>query len=51
VLGKFESIELETLAEVSKKIKLAIDTILNEGKEKAMTEFNSNDPHIKILKI
>ena len=40
VLGKFESSELEQLAEVSKKIRLAIETIVKKGKEKAMTEFN-----------
>jgi PTH1 family peptidyl-tRNA hydrolase len=40
VLGKFEPIELEQLADVSKKVKLAIETILKEGKGKAMTEFN-----------
>lgn len=50
VLGKFELVELETLEHVSKKVKFAIETILSEGKEKAMTEFNSNDPHIKIFK-
>lgn len=41
VLGKFEPSELEMLGEVSKKVKLAIDTILKEGKEKAMTTYNS----------
>ena len=40
VLGKFESTELETLTEVSKRVKLALETIVKEGKEKAMTEFN-----------
>jgi len=40
VLGKFEANELETLAEVSKQVKLALETIVKEGKEKAMTEFN-----------
>ncbi len=40
VLGKFESSELETLVEVSKQIKLALETIVGDGKEKAMTEFN-----------
>ena len=50
VLGKFEPGELEILAEVSKRVKFAIDTIVKEGKEIAMTEFNSNDPHIKLEK-
>ena len=50
VLGKFEPGELETLAEVSKQVKLAIHTILSEGKDAAMTEFNSQDPQIKLLK-
>ncbi len=50
VLGKFEASELETLAEVSQQVKLALHTIITEGKEQAMTEFNSNDPHIKVLK-
>ncbi len=40
VLGKFEPAELEILTDVSKKVKLAIDVILNQGKEKAMTLFN-----------
>lgn len=51
VLGKFEASELETLAEVSQQVRLALETIIKEGKEKAMTEFNSNDPHIKLDKI
>jgi PTH1 family peptidyl-tRNA hydrolase len=42
VLGKFEPAELEQLGEVSKKVKTVIETILKEGKEKAMTKFNSN---------
>lgn len=50
VLGKFEIPELETLTEVSKQVKLALETIVKEGKEIAMTEFNSNDPHIKLEK-
>ncbi len=50
VLGKFEASELEALAEVSKRVGLALHTIATEGKEAAMTEFNSNDPHIKLLK-
>jgi len=50
VLGKFEANELETLAEVSNRVKLVLMTIVKEGKEIAMTEFNSNDPHIKLLK-
>lgn len=50
VLGKFEPAELETLAQVAQRVKLALYTIATEGREKAMTEFNSNDPHIKILK-
>lgn len=40
VLGKFEAGELETLAEVAKRVKLALHTIITEGKEAAMTEFN-----------
>lgn len=50
VLGNFETNELELLDQVSTRIKYAIGTILKEGKEMAMTEFNSNDPHIKVLK-
>jgi PTH1 family peptidyl-tRNA hydrolase len=50
VLGNFESDEMNILEDVSKKIKYAIETILKEGKEIAMTEFNSDNPHIKLLK-
>lgn len=50
VLGKFEPAELETLKIVAEKVKLVIYTIIKDGKEFAMTEFNSQDPHIKLLK-
>lgn len=50
VLGKFEPEELTILEAVAKKVKLAVHTIVNDGKELAMTEFNSEDPHIKMLK-
>lgn len=50
VLGKFEPEELEILEAVAKRVKLAIHTIIKDGKELAMTEFNSLDPHVKILK-
>lgn len=50
VLGKFEPDELELLKVVASKVKLAIHTIIKDGKEFAMTEFNSNDPHVKLLK-
>lgn len=42
VLGKFEASELETLAEVAKRVKLSLETIAKEGKEQAMTLFNQN---------
>ena len=50
VLGKFEAQELKVLETVAQRIKLAIMTILKDGKEFAMTEFNSPDPHVKVLK-
>jgi PTH1 family peptidyl-tRNA hydrolase len=50
VLGKFEPEELEILESVAKRVKLAIHTIIKDGKEFAMTEFNSQDPHVKLLK-
>ncbi len=40
VLGNFEASELETLKTLAPKVKLAIGTILVQGKEMAMTEFN-----------
>lgn len=40
VLGHFEPSELETLQETSTVIRKVIETILSEGKEKAMTKFN-----------
>ncbi len=40
VLGKFEPSEMETLKELAPKVRKAIETIVKEGKEKAMTEFN-----------
>jgi PTH1 family peptidyl-tRNA hydrolase len=49
VLGNFEASELEILKTLAPKIKLAIETIIVQGKEMAMTEFNSQDPHIRIL--
>ncbi len=50
VLGTFEPEELTMLEAVAKRVRLAVRTIVNDGKEFAMTEFNSEDPHIKILK-
>lgn len=50
VLGNFEADELELLTKTAGRIKYAIETIIQEGKQTAMTEFNSNDPHIKLLK-
>ncbi|MEI8223700.1 MAG: aminoacyl-tRNA hydrolase [bacterium] len=50
VLGKFEPEELEILESVAQRVKLAIHTIIKDGKEFTMTEFNSLDPHIKLLK-
>ena len=50
VLGNFEESELETLKGLALRINLAIRMIIKEGKEAAMTEFNSQDPHIKIPK-
>jgi PTH1 family peptidyl-tRNA hydrolase len=41
VLGKFEPAELETLNAVSKKVKEGIEMILKEGKEKAMSIYNT----------
>jgi PTH1 family peptidyl-tRNA hydrolase len=49
VLGNFESSELETFKTLAPKVKLAIETIIVQGKEMAMTEFNSQDPHVRIL--
>ena len=42
VLGNFESDELETLSEVSGKVKAALEVILNKGKEKAMSLYNTD---------
>jgi PTH1 family peptidyl-tRNA hydrolase len=50
VLGKFELEELEILETVAANVKLAVSTIIKDGKEFAMTEFNSLDPHVKLLK-
>lgn len=50
VLGKFEPEELEILESVAANVKLAVSTIIKDGKEFAMTEFNSLDPHVKLLK-
>lgn len=50
VLGNFEESELKQVADISKKIGLALYTLHTEGLEKAMTEFNSSDPHIKVPK-
>ncbi len=51
VLGHFESSEMETLKKLAPTIKAAFFTIITEGKEKAMTEFNSGDPHIRLPKV
>lgn len=50
VLGNFESEELKIVSDISKKIGLVLYTLQAEGLEKAMTEFNSSDPHIKVPK-
>ena len=50
VLGKFEPEELVILETVAKMVRLALYTVVNDGKELAMTEFNSDDPHIKVPK-
>ena len=50
VLGNFEKSEQEALASLAPRLKLALATIIKEGKEIAMTEFNSNDPHVKLEK-
>lgn len=50
VLGKFEPEELEILESVAKRVKLVLQTIIKDGKEFAMTEFNSSDPYVKLLK-
>ncbi|MSR71365.1 MAG: aminoacyl-tRNA hydrolase [Candidatus Taylorbacteria bacterium] len=42
ILGEFKKTELDTLKKLSKKVALAIETIILEGREKAMTEFNGN---------
>lgn len=49
VLGNFEASELEILKTLAPKVKLVIETIIVQGKEMAMTEFNSQDPHVRIL--
>ena len=41
VLGNFESTELETLKTLAPKVTSAIETIISEGKEAAMTKFNA----------
>lgn len=50
VLGNFEQSEQEALASLAPRARMALETIIKEGKETAMTEFNSNDPHIKVEK-
>lgn len=40
VLGNFEQSEHEVLASLAPRIKTALETIIKEGKEAAMTEFN-----------
>ena len=40
VLGNFESSELETLKILASRVKSAVETIISEGKEAAMTKFN-----------
>ncbi|MFA6273413.1 MAG: aminoacyl-tRNA hydrolase [Candidatus Paceibacterota bacterium] len=41
ILGKFKDKELEILKKTAKKISEAIETIVKEGKEKAMGKYNS----------
>ena len=43
VLGNFEPGELEALKELAPTIKRVLETIQSEGREKAMTVFNSRD--------
>lgn len=42
VLGHFESSEMEALQKLSKTVKKALETILENGKEKAMSLFNAD---------
>ncbi|MFA5831390.1 MAG: aminoacyl-tRNA hydrolase [Candidatus Paceibacterota bacterium] len=40
LLGKFKNDEMLELKKMAKKVSLALETIINEGREKAMGEFN-----------
>lgn len=40
IVGKFKPAELSIIKKVSKEISLALETIVKEGREKAMSEFN-----------
>jgi len=42
ILGEFKKTELEALKKASKRVAQAIETIITEGREKAMTEFNKD---------
>jgi PTH1 family peptidyl-tRNA hydrolase len=42
LLGEFKKDELDALSKVSKKVSAALETIVLEGHEKAMGEFNRN---------
>lgn len=50
VLGNFEAEELEQVTTIARRVGLVLYTLQAEGLEKAMTEFNSVDPHIKVPK-
>lgn len=50
VLGNFEDEELEKIISLGRSVGLVIKTIIMHGKEKAMTEWNSENPHIRIFK-
>lgn len=42
ILGEFNKNEMETLKKISKKVSVALEMIITEGREKAMGEFNRN---------
>jgi PTH1 family peptidyl-tRNA hydrolase len=40
LLGEFKNDEMTEIKKIAKKVSLALETIINEGREKAMGEFN-----------
>lgn len=42
ILGKFKPAELDTLKKISKKVNLAIETLISHSLSKSMTEFNQS---------